>query len=71
MKLNAEESKLLTRVMTLGTGTSLPVVMSPGELAKLIGVIYFDTGKSAELEKDHPGLWSKIDPKRRILFCSA
>ena len=50
--------------MTLGTGTSLPVVMSPSELAKLVGVIYFDTGKSAELEKDHPGLWARINPQR-------
>ena len=62
-KLTAETSKLLTRVMTLGSGTNLPVVMTPSELAKLIGVIYHDTGLSDELEKKHPGLWKKINPK--------
>ena len=49
-KLTAEESKLLTRVMTLGTGTNLPVVMTPGELAKLIGVVYRDTAMVEPLD---------------------
>jgi hypothetical protein len=64
IQLSAEESKLLTRVMTLGTGTSLPVVMSPSELAKLIGVIYWDTEKYEALENEHPGLWKAINPGR-------
>ena len=41
-KLDAEESKFLTKVMTLGTATNLPVVMLPSELVKLIGVVYRD-----------------------------
>jgi hypothetical protein len=61
-RLSAEESKLLTRVMTLGAGTNLPVVMTPSELAKLIGVIYWDTDASEALEQEHPGLWAKINP---------
>lgn len=61
-KLNAEESKLLTRVMTMGTATALPVIMSPSELVKLIGVIYHDTELGSELDKAHPGLWKKINP---------
>lgn len=61
-KLSAEESKLLTKVMTMGLGTNLPVVMTPSELAKLIGVIYHDTDCGAELEEQHPGLWEKISP---------
>lgn len=61
-KLSAEESKLLTKVMTMGLGTNLPVMMTPSELAKLIGVIYHDTGCGPELEQQHPGLWEKITP---------
>lgn len=61
-KLSAEESKLLTKVMTMGHGTNLPVMMTPSELAKLIGVIYHDTGCGPELEQRHPGLWEKITP---------
>lgn len=60
--LSREESKLLTRVMTMGRGRSLPVVMSPGELARLIGVIYHDNAMGSELEKEHPGLWPRINP---------
>lgn len=62
IKLDAEESKLLTKVMTLGTATNLPVAMSPSELAKLIGVVYRDTNSSNQLEKALPGIWPKIDP---------
>lgn len=43
-RLDAEESKFLTKIMTLGVATNLPVVMTPGELVKLIGVVYRDTG---------------------------
>lgn len=62
LKLDAEESKLLTRLMTLGSATSLPVVMTPGELAKLIGVVYRDTGRLAQLDKARPGIAAKIAP---------
>lgn len=61
-RLTAEESKFLTKVTTLGSATALPVVMSPSELAKLIGVVYRDTGSEAKLEASRPGLWAKIDP---------
>jgi len=62
--LSLEEQKLLTKVMTMGTGTNLPVLMTPSELAKLIGVIYFDNDTGEELEADHPGLWEQINPGR-------
>lgn len=58
-RLTLDESRLLTRVTTLGSGTNLPVVMTPGELMKLIGVIYRDTNMSARLD---PALWRKIAP---------
>jgi hypothetical protein len=61
-KLDAEESKLLTKVMTLGTGTNLPVVMTPSELAKLIGVVYRDTNQIKNLEKALPEISAKIVP---------
>jgi hypothetical protein len=61
-RLNAEESKLLTTVMTLGTATNLPVVMAPSELAKLIGVVYRDTGMLEQLEQARPGTVAKIAP---------
>ena len=60
--LDAEESKFLTKVMTLGTATNLPVVMTPGELVKLIGVVYRDTGMIGELDKVYPGTSAKIVP---------
>jgi len=62
-RLSAEESKFLTKVTTLGLATALPVVMSPSEFAKLIGVVYFDTERFSELEKTHPGLAEKINPQ--------
>ena len=61
-RLSAAESKLLTKVMTMGLGTNLPVVMTPSELARLIGVIYHDTEMGGALEKEIPGLWAKINP---------
>ena len=62
-RLSADESKFLTKVTTLGVSTLLPIVMSPSEFAKLIGVVYFDTDLFGELDKTHPGLSVKINPK--------
>lgn len=61
-KLTAEESKLLTKVMTLGAGTNLPVVITPSELAKLIGVVYRDTAMIEQLEIAFPEIASMIVP---------
>ena len=63
-KPTAEESKLLTRVMTLGSATALPVLISRFELARLIGVIYFDTNSGQQLEDINPGLWKQINPEQ-------
>ncbi|MCI3943565.1 hypothetical protein BW686_03505 [Pseudomonas syringae] len=63
-KLSADESKLLTKVMTMGLGTNLPVIMSGSELAKLIGVIYHDTECGNELKELKPELWKKIAPDK-------
>jgi len=60
--LSMEESELLTKVMTMGAGTTLPVVMTPSEFVKLIGVIYHDNGAGHALETEHLGLWEKINP---------
>ncbi|GKS83839.1 hypothetical protein AVMA1855_06825 [Acidovorax sp. SUPP1855] len=62
LRLSAEESKFLTKVTTLGSATALPVVMSAGEFAKLIGMVYYDTERFSKLEKIHPGLAAKINP---------
>ena len=61
-RLSIEESKLFTKVTTLGLATNLPVTMSPVEFAKLIGVVYMDLGKGPDLEQARPGLWTKIRP---------
>ena len=61
-RLSADESKFLTKITTLGSSTLLPVVMNASEFAKLIGVVYFDIGRFAELDKTHPGLSVKINP---------
>jgi hypothetical protein len=61
-KLTAEESKLLTKVMTLGAATDLPVVMTPSELAKLIGVVYGDLAMIAQLELAFPEMTTRIVP---------
>ena len=37
--LDQDEARFLSRVMTMGAGTSLPVVMQPSEFARLVGVI--------------------------------
>lgn len=60
--LDLDQARFLSRVMTMGIGTSLPFVMEPNELARLVGLIYRDNGKGAELEAEHPGLWAQIDP---------
>jgi hypothetical protein len=62
LKLTTEESRFLTAVRTLSSATALPVVMSAGELAKLIGVVYHDTQASAQLQTAYPGLWERIQP---------
>lgn len=61
-RLNAEQSKLLTRVMTMGSGTALPVSMSEAELSKLIGVIYSDIGVLEMLEDNFADLRASITP---------
>lgn len=54
-RLDAETSAFLTRVMTLGNGTSLPIQLSGHELARLIGVIYKDTGHTHLLPQEVVG----------------
>jgi hypothetical protein len=61
-RMDRDDARFLSRVMTMGAGTNLPVVMQPSELARLIGLIYRDNGKGPELEAEHPGLWEQIDP---------
>lgn len=61
-RLSAEMSKLLTKVMTMGAGTALPIVMSTMELCKLIGVIYHDNNCSHILRARDPELSSAIIP---------
>ncbi|GAB1385748.1 hypothetical protein MASR1M59_08960 [Melaminivora sp.] len=61
-RLDAEESKFLTKIMTLGVATNLPVVMTPGELVKLIGVVYRDTGMAEQIDASFPGISAKIVP---------
>jgi hypothetical protein len=64
MRLSIDESRFITKVTTLGSSRALPIVMSPSELAKLIGVIYRDVKKSEALAKTKPGLWEKINPEK-------
>jgi len=62
-RLTLEESKLYTKICTLGAGTALPVFMLPSEFMRLIGVIYHDTGLWRDIEKNRPQTWEKINPK--------
>ena len=50
-KINIEQSKLLTKISTLGAGTKLPVVLERGEILKLIGVALKDLKKEKTLIK--------------------
>ncbi len=61
-RLDAEESKLLTKVLTLGTGTNLPITMTASELVKLIGVVYRDTGNVHRLDESYPVISKSIVP---------
>jgi hypothetical protein len=56
--------------MTLGTGTALPVVMTPSELVKLIGIVYHDTGMLTQLEDARPGTAKKIAPPEDFYMIS-
>lgn len=60
--LTAEESTFYTKVITLGSATALPVLMTHSELARLIGVIYFDTGNGAALKEAYPDYYDVIFP---------
>lgn len=62
IKLNAEMSRFLTKIMTMGAGTSLPIVMTGTELSKLIGVIYHDNDCGYLLRNLNPSLASFILP---------
>ncbi len=59
--LDKEEARFLSRVMTMGAGTQLPVVMPASEFVRLVGVIYRDMGLGSKLELEHPDLWRQID----------
>lgn len=61
-RLSAEEKILLGKVMTLGKATSLPVTMTPGELARLIGVVYSDTGTLELLATVRGDISTRIAP---------
>jgi hypothetical protein len=61
-RMNAESSKFLTKIMTMGMGTSLPITLDPCELAKLIGVIYCDTNQGYLINNRDPYLWQNINP---------
>ncbi|EHN8902922.1 hypothetical protein F6R80_000544 [Enterobacter asburiae] len=62
MRLSAEMSKFLTKIMTMGAGTSLPIIMTSVELCKLIGVIYHDNNCSHILQGRYPDLAPFILP---------
>jgi len=58
----AEESTFYTKVITLGSGTALPVLMTPSELSRLIGVIYSDTGNGEALKQAIPEFYDLVFP---------
>lgn len=62
--LDQEDARFLSRVMTMGASTTLPVVMQASEFSRLVGVIYRDNGQGPDLEAEHPGLWAQINPNR-------
>lgn len=62
MLTKLELAKILTKIMTMGTGTSLPVKMSQHELAKIIGIIYKDNGLEYLLVQRDYALWQQIKP---------
>ncbi|WP_256813948.1 MULTISPECIES: hypothetical protein [unclassified Serratia (in: enterobacteria)] len=67
-KLSAELSKFLTKVMTMGAGTALPIVMSPTELAKLIGVVYSDNNLGHLIAQRSSSLWDAIAPPENYYY---
>ncbi len=66
--LSAEEKSFLGKVMTLGKATNLPVTMTPGELARLMGVVYSDNGKLGDLAAVRGDFASMITPPERDYY---
>lgn len=66
--LSAEEKSLLGKVMTLGKATNLPVTMTPGELARLIGVVYSDNGKLDNLAAARGDIAQVITPPEQDYY---
>jgi len=62
-KINIEQSKLLTKISTLGAGTKLPVVLERGEILKLIGIALKDLKKEKTLINHFPKVSKYLLPK--------
>ena len=61
-RLSAEKKKQLTKLLTISKTATMTAVMSPSELAKIIGLVARDIGKSADFEERFPEIWDSISP---------
>jgi hypothetical protein len=61
-RLSAEKSKRLTKLLTISKTATMTAVMTPTELAKIIGLVARDIGKSADFRERFPDFWEKISP---------
>jgi hypothetical protein len=62
LKLSAEKSKQLTKLLTICKTATLTAVMSPDELAKIIALVAKDIGKADAFSANFPNVWPHIYP---------
>lgn len=62
IRLSAEKSQQLTRLLTITKTATMNAVMAHTELAKLIALVMTDIGYSDEMEKRFPRFWGDIKP---------
>jgi hypothetical protein len=61
-RLSAEQSQLLTRLLTIAKTANMKAVMDASELARLIAIVVTDIGKAVEFQKTFPTHWPNIAP---------
>lgn len=60
--LSAEQSQLLTRLLTIAKTANMKAVMDASELARLIALVVTDIGKAEDFKQAFPTHWPNIAP---------
>ena len=63
MRLSAEKSKQLTRLLTITNTANMRAVMVPSELARIISIVVTDIGHVGPFRRKFTEIWGHIEPQ--------